>query len=153
MLLTNRDLLLEVYEIMYDDRNWALKTIGLIVAALVFATILFVKITLAVRPMGKGPTVRAELPRDPMVPGDRKTKQDVPKLANVIEDIRPKRAGRYGLIPRSVYIDDQGERIPVLFNLGQPDFRIILTVLTWEDVTAEVSGEPVNMRVYYDVVP
>ncbi len=138
---------------MHEDRNWALKAIGLIVAALVLATILFVKITLAVRPMGKGPTVHAELPRDPMVPGDRKTKEGPAKLANVAEDIRPKKAGRYGLIPRSVYIDDQGERIPVLFNPGQSDSRIILTVWTWEDVTSELNGEPVNMRVYYDKVP
>ncbi len=138
---------------MHEDRNWALKAIALIVAALVLATILFVKITSAVRPMGKGPTVHAELPRDPMVPGERKTEEDVAKLANVIEDIRPKKAGRYGLIPRSVYIDDQGERIPVLFNPGQSDSRIILTVWTWEDVTSEVNGEPVSMRVYYDKVP
>ncbi len=138
---------------MHEDRNWALKAIGLIVAAVVLATILFVKITLAVQPMGKGPTVHAELPRDPMVPGDRKTEEDVATLANVIEDIRPKKAGRYELIPRSVYIDDQGERIPVLFDSGQSDSRIILTVWTWEDVTSEVSGEPVNMRVYYDKVP
>ena len=60
---------------------------------------------------------------------------------------------RYGLIPRSVYIDDQGERIPVLFNPGQSDSRIILAVWTWEDVTSQVNGEPVNMRVYYDKVP
>ena len=138
---------------MHEDRNWALKAIGLIVAALVLATILFVKITLAARPMGEGPTVHAELPRDPMVPGDRKTKDGPAKLANVIEDIRPKKAGRYGLIPRSVYIDDQGERIPVLLNLGQSEPLIILTVLTWEDITAEVNGEPVNVQVYYDVVP
>jgi hypothetical protein len=133
---------------MHEDRNWALKAIGLIVAALVLAAILFVKITLAVRPMGEGPTDRAELPRDPMVPGDRKTEEDVAKLANVIEDIRPKKAGRYGLIPRSVYIDDQGEKVPVLFNRGPSDSRIILTVWTWEDVKTEVTGEPVNMRVY-----
>jgi hypothetical protein len=115
---------------MFEGRNWALKAIGLIVAALVLATILFVKITSAVRPMGEGPTVRAELPRDPTVPGDRKTKEGPAELANVIEDIRPKKAGRYGLIPRSVYIDDQGERVPVLFNPGQSDSRIILTVWT-----------------------
>ncbi len=60
---------------------------------------------------------------------------------------------RYGLIPLSVYIDDQGERVPVLFNRGPSDSRIILAVWTWEDVTSQVNGEPVDMRVYYDKVP
>ncbi len=74
-------------------------------------------------------------------------------LTDVIKDIRPKRSGGYGLIPRSAYIENHGEIIPVLLNSGPSEFRIILAVLTWEEVTTQVNGEPVKMRVYYDKVP
>ncbi len=74
-------------------------------------------------------------------------------LTDVIKDIRPKRSGSYGLIPTSAYIENHGEIIPVLLNSGPSEFRIILAVLTWEDVTTQVNGEPVKMRVYYDKVP
>ncbi len=74
-------------------------------------------------------------------------------LTEVIKHIQPKRSGGYGLIPRSAYIENQGEIIPVLLNLGPSEFRIILTVWTWEDVATQVNGEPVKMRVYYDKVP
>ncbi len=74
-------------------------------------------------------------------------------LTDVIKDIRPKRSGSYGLIPRSAYIENHGEIIPVLLNSGPSEFRIILAVLTWQDVTTQVNGALVKMRVYYDQVP